>query len=82
MSLHHTGRQQIETGPERPDRAVVAADQQNALDPCLAHRAQQEIAGLGEARQPSRRDMRHRIEPRATQPRAGGDDVVMRHAGG
>ena len=81
VPLHDTGRQQIEAGAERPDRTVVATDQQDAIDRRLARRALQEVAGLGEARQPPRSDMRHGDETGATQPRTGGDDVMMRHAG-
>ena len=81
VALDQAGRQQVEAGAERPDRTVVAADQQDAIDRRLGRRALQEIAGLGEAGEPPRRDMRHRDETGAAQPRAGGDDVVVRHAG-
>ena len=42
-----------------------------------AGRALQKVARLGEAREATRRDMRHRHEAGAAQPDAGGDDVVM-----
>ena len=81
MALHHAGRQQIKAGTERPHRAVVTADQQDAINTRLDPSPQQEIVGLGEARQSPHRDVRHRIKPGAMQPCAGGDDVMVRHAG-
>ena len=59
-AFHYAGRQQIEAGTKRPDRAVVTTDQQDALNARLGHRPLQEIACLGKARKPPYGDVRHR----------------------
>ena len=56
----------------------VAADDQGGPYLRFGRRTLQEVARLREARQAAHRDMRHRVETGAPQPRTGGDDVVMR----
>ena len=79
VALNEAGRQKVVAVGERTHRMVgVAADDQGRPYLRFGRRTLQEVARLRETRQAAHRDMRHRVEPGAAQPRAGGDDVVMR----
>ena len=80
LPLHHAGAEQIQRSTERPDGAFVTANEQDAPDLRVTHRALQKITGLRETCQSPRRDVGYRIKAGAPQPSARGDNVVMRHA--
>jgi hypothetical protein len=78
VALDDAAREEIEAVAERPHRPVeIAGGDEDAGNRGLDMGAAQKIARLGEARKAPRRDMRHRNEPGAPQPDAGGNDVVM-----
>ena len=78
---YQSGRQEVVGVGERANRMVgVAADDQNGPYLCFARGTMQEVVRLCEARQPTDRDMRHRVKAGLPQSGTGSDDVVMRDA--
>ena len=78
MLLQQVAAQQLEARRIGPDRRIeIAADHQRARHPGLAREAREEVAELGEARDPARGDVRHRDQARRAQPARGLDHVVV-----
>src|SRR6516165_4614429 len=79
VALDQSGGQEIVGVGERTHRMVwIAADDQSSRYRRFGLRALQEVVRLRETREPTHRDMGHRVETGMPQSRTGSDDVVMR----
>ncbi len=79
VALDQAGGQEVMAVGKGAHRVIgVAADDQGGTYFCFARGPLQEVARLGKAREATDSDVRHGLETAASQPGAGGDDVVMR----